>query len=105
MAVAPLKNGAEPVTPHDATGLTTRQESAAANFPTMYRRLGIYWVLFNAATLGLAVWLTYYAWVNWPMPIPPIFTQFLAAIWFGGVFVSSLMLLKALVSRGWLEQP
>ncbi len=65
----------------------------------------ILWVGFNAATAIGGFCGARHAWLHWPQPLPPLLTMFAAALWFGLFFVSSAMLVKALIQRGAFGDP
>jgi len=63
------------------------------------------WVAFNVATAVGGVIGVRAAWLHWPQPLPPLLTMFTAAAWFGLFFVSSVILVNALILRGAFGDP
>jgi hypothetical protein len=72
---------------------------------TAQRLFVMLWIAFNAATAIGGFFGARHAWLHWPQPIPPLLTMFGAAVWTGLFFVSSAMLVKALIRRGGFGDP
>lgn len=63
------------------------------------------WVAFNLTTCVTGILILRGAWSHLPQPIPPLLTIFTAAVWWGLFFLSSGMLIKALIHRGGFGDP
>jgi len=63
------------------------------------------WAAFNLTTCALGIALLRSGWTHLPQPIPPLLTLFTAAVWWGLFFISSGMLIKALIRRGGFDDP
>lgn len=62
------------------------------------------WVAFNLTTSVIGIVLIRGGW-KLPQPIPPLVILFTAALWWGLFFISSGMLVKALIRRGGFGDP
>jgi hypothetical protein len=79
--------------------------SASESNEEIKRLFVILWAAFNVATAVGGVIGLRAAWLHLPQPVPPLLTMFTAALWFGLFFVSSAMLVKALIRRGAFGDP